>query len=220
MIMRKLPVYILIDSSYSMRGKPIEYVNNGFSMLMKSLRRDPLLLEILYLSVIEFNTSARQILPLTKVMDCNIPLIEAKGRSNLGQALKLLSDRMNFEIILSDRDKGIRGDYKPVVYMLTDGGSTDAWKKVFKELRHDLNPEIISFGTGNFHKDVLEELSGHKNVIDLREFDKGIPLFFELVSQSISIFSKPAEEADEKSNNHNIKELMAKLYSKNDDLFF
>ncbi len=63
--MRRLPVYLLIDTSGSMYGEPIESVKNGLQSLMSSLRQDPYALETAFLSVIEFNSEATQIVPLT-----------------------------------------------------------------------------------------------------------------------------------------------------------
>lgn len=43
--MRRLPVYILIDTSGSMRGEPIEAVKVGLDSMVSSLRTDPYALE-------------------------------------------------------------------------------------------------------------------------------------------------------------------------------
>ena len=50
--MRKLPIYLLLDTSGSMHGEPIEAVKNGVDMLVSTLRSDPYALETAYLSVI------------------------------------------------------------------------------------------------------------------------------------------------------------------------
>jgi hypothetical protein len=39
--MRHLPIYILLDTSGSMRGEPIEAVKTGLRALLSSLSRDP-----------------------------------------------------------------------------------------------------------------------------------------------------------------------------------
>ena len=65
---RRLPVYLLLDVSGSMAGDPIEAVKHGVRALTSELRGDPQALETAYLSVITFNSSARQVSPLTVVM--------------------------------------------------------------------------------------------------------------------------------------------------------
>ena len=65
---RRLPVYLLLDVSGSMQGDPIEAVRHGVRALISELRGDPQALETAYLSVITFNSSARQVTPLTELM--------------------------------------------------------------------------------------------------------------------------------------------------------
>ena len=43
--MRRLPVYLLLDTSGSMYGEPIEAVKNGVQTLISTLRSDPYALE-------------------------------------------------------------------------------------------------------------------------------------------------------------------------------
>jgi uncharacterized protein YegL len=59
--MRRLPVYLLLDTSGSMSGEPIESVKNGMQVLVSALRQDPYALETAYLSVITFDGTARQV---------------------------------------------------------------------------------------------------------------------------------------------------------------
>lgn len=65
--MRRLPVYIVIDTSTSMRGEPIEAVKAGLNSLIESLRHDPYALETVCLSIITYDSKAEQVLPLTEV---------------------------------------------------------------------------------------------------------------------------------------------------------
>ena len=183
--MRKLPVYIIVDTSFSMRRKPIEQINKGFKEMINKLKKDPMLIETLHLSIIEFNTGARQIIPLMPVWEVEIKTLEAKGRSDMGAAFQLLNERMQYEIIKGNVEKEIKGDYKPIVYLLTDGAPSDAWKNRLKELKKNFNPRIISFGTQNANLTVLSRISKEHDIIDLAPFETGITTFFEMVSQSI-----------------------------------
>lgn len=63
---RRLPVYLLLDTSGSMRGEPIAAVNQGLQILVSLLRQNPTALETAYLSIITFDDAAKQILPLRK----------------------------------------------------------------------------------------------------------------------------------------------------------
>jgi uncharacterized protein YegL len=55
MSLRRLPVYLLLDTSGSMRGEPIQSVNVGLHAMLQALRQDPYALESVHLSVITFD---------------------------------------------------------------------------------------------------------------------------------------------------------------------
>lgn len=74
--MRRLPVYLLLDTSGSMYGEPIEAVKNGVQVLVSTLRSDPYALETAYLSIITFNSTAQQVTPLTELANFQAPNLE------------------------------------------------------------------------------------------------------------------------------------------------
>lgn len=64
---RRLPIYLLLDTSGSMMGEPIEAVKQGVKALLSELKSDPQTIETAYLSVITFDSHARQVVPLTEL---------------------------------------------------------------------------------------------------------------------------------------------------------
>lgn len=52
--MRRLPVYLLIDTSGSMRGESIHSVNVGVQAMLSALRQDPYALESVHISIITY----------------------------------------------------------------------------------------------------------------------------------------------------------------------
>ena len=89
--MRRLPIYLVLDVSGSMRGEPIEAVRVGVQSLVQTLLQDPYALETAYLSVITFNDKVNLDVPLTEVMHFNMPQIEAKNGTYIVKALKFLA---------------------------------------------------------------------------------------------------------------------------------
>jgi uncharacterized protein YegL len=82
--MRRLPVYLLLDTSGSMSGEPIEAVKNGVQVLVSTLRQDPYALETACISVITFESNAQQLVPLTDLSSFQQPSLSAGGGTSLG----------------------------------------------------------------------------------------------------------------------------------------
>jgi uncharacterized protein YegL len=130
---RRLPVYVLADCSGSMMGDPIESVKNGLRMLHANLLGDPSAVESAYLSVITFNSSAQQIVPLTEVASFDPPELMAGGTTALGGALRILCDCLATEVRKNTGD--LKGDWKPLVFLLTDGSPTDNWQPYAEQIK-------------------------------------------------------------------------------------
>lgn len=90
--MRRLPVYILIDTSGSMQGEPIEAVKVGLADMVATLRQDPYALETVCISIITYDRDVKQIVPLTPLEDLQLPEITTpdSGPTHTGAALEML----------------------------------------------------------------------------------------------------------------------------------
>jgi len=66
---RRLPVYLLIDTSGSMRGEPIESVNVGLRAMQTSLRQNPYAIETVHLSVTTFDSQVKYVIPMITLVD-------------------------------------------------------------------------------------------------------------------------------------------------------
>ena len=62
---RRLPVYLALDTSGSMRGEPIAAVNVGLQALLASLRQNPFALESVSLSITTFDREVIEVVPMT-----------------------------------------------------------------------------------------------------------------------------------------------------------
>ena len=186
--MRRLPVYLVLDTSGSMSGEPIEAVKNGMQLLVSTLRTDPYALETAFLSVITFSSDARQVVPLTELANFQAPSIAASGTTAFGEALTLLADRIDAEVAKTTAE--VKGDWKPLVFIMTDGSPTDDWKKGMDRLKKVRTGVIVACAAGQgADTSVLKQIT--EVVVTLDTADSGtIKAFFKWVSASVSTGSQ------------------------------
>jgi len=132
-MIRRLPIYLLVDVSGSMSGEKIEAVKNGVQMLASLLRSEPQALETAYLSVITFSNDVNQVIPLTDLASFQPPDFQAGGGTSMGEVLTFLCSKIDTEVRKSTPD--VKGDYKPLVFMLTDGEPTDDLQRGVNEVK-------------------------------------------------------------------------------------
>lgn len=190
--MRRLPVYLLLDCSGSMYGEPIEAVKNGVQVLVSTLRQDPYALETAYLSIITFDSSARQVSPLTELSAFQQPNIQASGCTALGEALSLLARKAEQEVTKTTSEQ--KGDWKPLVFIMTDGEPTDDLNKGLAEFKKRKWGMVVACAAGaGANTNTLKRIT--ECVVSLDTADSAtIKAFFKWVSASVSSGSMKVEE--------------------------
>ncbi len=189
--MRRLPVYLVLDVSGSMSGEPIEAVRNGMQMLVSTLRTDPYALETAYLSVITFDEHANQVVPLTELISFQTPTINPGSTTSLGAALKVTKECIEREVQKATAEA--KGDWKPLVFIMTDGQPTDDWQRGLDEFRKVKTGMVIACAAGpGADTSVLKQIT--EVVVTLDTADSStIGAFFKWVSASISTSSKKVD---------------------------
>lgn len=191
--MRRLPVYLLLDTSGSMMGEPIEALKKGVQSMISALRQNPQAIETAFISIITFNATAQQIIPLTDLATFQMVELTASGTTSLGEALSLLSQKIETEVAKTTLQK--KGDWKPLVFIMTDGIPTDNWQAGVNEFKKSKTALTIACAAGKgADTEVLKAIT--KNVIRLDTVDsRSIAQFFQWVSASIGISSTKVEES-------------------------
>ncbi|MBI4750077.1 MAG: VWA domain-containing protein [Acidobacteria bacterium] len=147
---RRLPIYLVLDCSESMAGPAIEAVETGISTLVSELASNPMAVETAHLSLITFSRKARQVLPLTEILAFQAPHFIVRPGTALGEALHLLLVCVQREVRLPTPTQ--KGDYRPLVFLLTDGQPTDAWESAADAIRHASHPAfstVCAIGCGD-----------------------------------------------------------------------
>lgn len=182
---RRLPIYLVLDCSGSMSGDPIQAVNAGIKALVAELNGNPYAIETAYLSVITFESTAQQISPLTEILSFQPPILTAGGATSLGEALTLLADCIDKEVTKASSSNE-KGDWKPLVFLMTDGVPTDSWEKPAKSLKakKPAPANIIACAAGsNADEFILKKITETVVKLDNLQPDT-LQKFFKWVTQS------------------------------------
>lgn len=187
--MRRLPIYFLVDVSESMVGEPIQQVQDGMRQIVQELRTDPYALETAFVSVIAFAGKAISLSPLTELYKFYPPIFPIGGGTSLGAALNFLMDDIDKSVVKTTEEA--KGDWKPIVFLFTDGTPTDnpsaAFARWNQKYRRKANIVAISIGD-NVDTKLLGQISD--NVLRLNQTDQqSFKAFFKWVTASIKATS-------------------------------
>lgn len=185
--MRRLPVYFLLDTSGSMRGEPIQALNNALSGMINTLRSDAQALDSLWLSVITYDREVKEISPLTELVSFQLPEITCpqSGPTHTGMALERLHEKVKSDIIKGSPTQ--KGDWKPLLFLFTDGKPNDLqlYREMIPKIKACDFGAIVCCAAGHMADDsLLKELTD--NVVHLDSADSStLKQFFKWVSDTI-----------------------------------
>ena len=191
--MRRLPIYFLIDISESMVGNQIQHVEDGMATIIKAIKQDPHAIETVWISIVVFAGQAKTLVPLQEVVSFYPPKFPVGGGTSLSKGLGHLMFELRKNIVKTTMQQ--KGDWKPLVFLFTDGVPTDDTKAAIAEWKQNwqqtANMVAISFGD-EADTSVLKELT--ENVLLFKNStEEDYKKFFKWVTDSIKTSSTSVE---------------------------
>lgn len=181
--MRRLPVFLLVDVSYSMAGNSYEQLEAAIKSVVSTLRKDPYALETAYLSVIAFAGRPKTISPLVELISFRPGELPMGSGTSLGAAMNHLMDEIDRHVVKTTPDQ--KGDWRPIVFLLTDGRPTDdptaAVARWNRDYRNRASLVAVSIG-GKADHAVLRSLTD-----DVVVFNDAAPDAFARFAQWVSM---------------------------------
>jgi uncharacterized protein YegL len=139
----RLPCLLLLDISGSMQGQPIQELNAGLVSYKDALFADALAAKRVEVAIVTFGGEIQTVCDFTTVGGFQPPMLTAGGDTPMGAAiirgLEILKTRK--EVYKSN---GI-SYFRPWVFLITDGGPTDAWKAAADQVKQGEASTSFSF---------------------------------------------------------------------------
>jgi uncharacterized protein YegL len=191
--MRRLPIYFLIDISESMVGEPIQQVEEGLATIIQALKTDPNAIETVWVSIIVFAGQPKTLVPLQEIISFYPPKFPIGSGTSLSKGLGHLMFELRKNIVKTTAEQ--KGDWKPIVFLFTDGVPTDDSKSAITEWKQNwqrtANLVAVSFGNET-DTALLAELTD--NVLHFKNTDSSsYKQFFKWVTDSIKTSSVSVE---------------------------
>lgn len=191
--MRRLPIYFLIDVSESMIGEQIQQVEEGLATIIRELKTDPRAIETVWVSIIVFAGQAKTIVPLQELISFYPPKFPIGSGTSLSNGLGHLMFELRKNTVKTTAE--VKGDWKPIVFLFTDGVPTDNTQNAINEWKNNwartANLVAISFGD-EADIDILKQLTNE--VILFKNADtNSYKQFFKWVTDSIKTSSESIE---------------------------
>lgn len=110
---------LVVDTSYSMIGAPIEALEAGFEQFRTNVQQDPVARKRAEITVVTFNTHAEILVPFQEARALSPVRFTADGSTNMAEGINVALDEVE------DRKRAYRADgietYRPWFFLLTDG---------------------------------------------------------------------------------------------------
>jgi len=139
----RCPVVLLLDTSGSMSGEPINELNAGLAIFKQEVERDTTASLRVEVAIITFDSSVDILQDFVTIDKFYPPQLTASGMTAMGQGIELaLNEVENRKAIY--KSNGIQY-YQPWVLLITDGGPSDSWQSAAQRVRQAYADRKINF---------------------------------------------------------------------------
>jgi uncharacterized protein YegL len=155
----RCPVVLLLDTSGSMQGTPIQGLNAGVELFRDELLADGLASKRVEVAIVGFG-------PVQVIQDFvtadyfNPPVLRAESDTPMGSAIETALD------LLQKRKDTYKANgiayYRPWVFLITDGGPTDYWQTAARKVQDGEAKKSFAFfciGVEDARFDILAQIS-------------------------------------------------------------
>ncbi|MCH5273415.1 MAG: VWA domain-containing protein [Lachnospiraceae bacterium] len=184
-----LACVLLLDTSGSMSGEPIESLNRGISNFIKQTSMDEMAKKRVDVAIIAFDDEPRLEMDFTPISQMEPIRLTTGGRTSMGAAINMAIDKVKER----NRFYASLGTqcFKPWIFMITDGAPTDDITAAAQRIQEEENKgshgklKFWALGVGDYDKKTLHTLT--KRVMELENTD--FSAIFNWLSESMCAIS-------------------------------
>ncbi|WP_448266951.1 vWA domain-containing protein [Nostoc sp. DSM 114159] len=172
----RCPVILLLDTSSSMSGQPIQELNRGLAAFKADVLKDSQASLSVEVAMITFGPIVKLTQDFVTIDQFTPPILEVGGLTPMGAAIEYALDFLENRK-QTYKDNGILY-YRPWVFLITDGEPNDSWQPAAQRLREAEAQSRLSFfavGVQGADMNILKQISPPErppvtlNGLDFRE---------------------------------------------------
>lgn len=149
----RCPCVLLLDTSASMRGAPIDELNAGMRVFKQELVGDTLASLRVEVAIVTFGGTVAVAQEFVSVSHFTPPTLSVSGNTPMGQAIHSALNLLKFRKD-TYQNAGI-AFYRPWLFMITDGAPTDPWADAAQRLQEEEhNKKVMFFAVGVTNADL------------------------------------------------------------------
>ncbi len=147
---------LLLDTSGSMAGAPLDALNAGLRTFQNDLQDDGLARQRVEIAIVTFGGVVTTVQEFISARDFAAPFLSANGGTPMGEAIldgiqKVRTRKQTY------KDNGVPY-YQPWVFLITDGAPTDEWKQAAEAVRRESAARSLTFFAVAVHQANIETL--------------------------------------------------------------
>jgi len=156
----RCPVILLLDTSGSMSGQPIQELNRGLAAFKEDVQKDSQASLSVEVAMITFGPIVKLMQDFVTIDQFTPPILEVGGLTPMGAAIEYALDFLENRK-QTYKDNGILY-YRPWVFLITDGEPNDSWQLAAQSMREAEAQRRLSFfavGVQGADMNILKQIS-------------------------------------------------------------
>ena len=143
----RCPVILLVDTSRSMGGRPLQELIEGLRIFKEEVQQDTQAALSVEVAIVQFGKSVDLVQDFVTIDDFNPPKLTADGMTPMGMAIEFALDLLE-KRKATYRVNGVQY-YRPWIFMITDGAPTDPWVNAARRLQEaESENKLLFFAVG------------------------------------------------------------------------